>query len=891
MTTITTNSLGLYGQSVIAAPTVVPQTEPLAVSISIAAPTIGLKNSALVSISASAQAAAVAASSLTLSTDDIVTQLADLTKQVKAGTLKTINVVAPSSQTSGDPVLSLTSKQFTAGADAWKALKGDFSIAITDSKAADALATASAADKVLSAVKSKYTKSQIQITDTAANVVSNIASLEKLAVKGQIGTITITDGKALSLKAADITKNADVFNVAFGGTTNTSIEATDVLAANITGLEAGIEDNAKLTLTKMTVTDKAANLQAAISALETSVVAGQASGSSSPKISQITVSDKGAISLNVTAMPTVHDALQLLSGPYTLKIADIGVADALKLKPPSKEATLSLAVKDTGAAVSSGWDGLQKLAATKTLSSITATDSNSKPLSISVKQLETAKDTIKLIVAPYQLAVTDALAADVSSVLKTKNLASIALKDSATNILSGMKAITLALKAGKISGVTITDKKPPTLSIADAFTLTKTLPNVTLPTGMKLNIADTASSIIAHKRFDLGDVMLNAGTISLIDAGPPTLSLEDAATLKSITQLSSKTKYNIADSANAIVVQSKQPGETLLAGAAFVQSTKIFSVDDYKAASALKKWDKTIAYSISDTVDNILALATTKSDKILKGAKTVRIVDSTAHILAKLDQLQAVAKTGQIATIASNDAPIDLAVIGYAQKTSDPEAIGKFVSVATKSFVNGNFTDNGTPVVNGTRVKITGWEIVKEQVMLGQNGVAGTSMIDGFNTPIDRTPVAFGAGQTSLGDDTAPSIAQYDYDLSQGSMHLFSQNMTTTNRGDIVHGPYVISDKPVYIKAGSKVSFDWDAKGGADAFDVYAYLLNVNTGESLELLNQTGAGTADSGWQTVTKTINASGDFKFVFVSGTFDETFGQAAGASLFINNVTVST
>ena len=37
--------------------------------------------------------------------------------------------------------------------------------------------------------------------------------------------------------------------------------------------------------------------------------------------------------------------------------------------------------------------------------------------------------------------------------------------------------------------------------------------------------------------------------------------------------------------------------------------------------------------------------------------------------------------------------------------------------------------------------------------------------------------------------------------------------------------------------------FDWKAKGGGDAYDIYAYLLNVNTGATVELLNQTGVGT------------------------------------------------
>ena len=70
-------------------------------------------------------------------------------------------------------------------------------------------------------------------------------------------------------------------------------------------------------------------------------------------------------------------------------------------------------------------------------------------------------------------------------------------------------------------------------------------------------------------------------------------------------------------------------------------------------------------------------------------------------------------------------------------------------------------------------------------------------------------------------------------------------------------------------------------------YDVYAYLLEENTGVTQELLNVTGAGS--TAWATRDITVTDPGDYKYVFVAGTFDETFGQAAGASLYIDNITV--
>jgi flagellar hook-associated protein FlgK len=117
------------------------------------------------------------------------------------------------------------------------------------------------------------------------------------------------------------------------------------------------------------------------------------------------------------------------------------------------------------------------------------------------------------------------------------------------------------------------------------------------------------------------------------------------------------------------------------------------------------------------------------------------------------------------------------------------------------------------------------------------------------------------------------------------ALKLASTNATIDSFG-VLHGPYVVSDSPVQLKAGDSVSFDWKAEGGSDDFDVYAYLLNEATGEKIELLNQTGSTTA---WAKETHTVNTAGSYKFVFVSGTYDASGGTAAGAQLYIDNVSV--
>ena len=194
------------------------------------------------------------------------------------------------------------------------------------------------------------------------------------------------------------------------------------------------------------------------------------------------------------------------------------------------------------------------------------------------------------------------------------------------------------------------------------------------------------------------------------------------------------------------------------------------------------------------------------------------------------------------------------------------------------TFANGDFS-------NGTE----NWTVVNGQIKFGQNGTLGETSVAGFQTPIDSSPVANTGNQVSRGDDFAPNSATYNSEIVNESLRLFS-DMTTQQGGDIVHGPYVVSNESTYIEAGRSVSFKWRAQGGSDAFDVYAYVVNVDNGQTIELLNETGSGTTDSGWQTRTISIDSSGNYKFVFSSGTFDETFGQAAGASLYIDDIVVT-
>ena len=194
------------------------------------------------------------------------------------------------------------------------------------------------------------------------------------------------------------------------------------------------------------------------------------------------------------------------------------------------------------------------------------------------------------------------------------------------------------------------------------------------------------------------------------------------------------------------------------------------------------------------------------------------------------------------------------------------------------TFDNGSF-DSSSVTETGNVASIAGWNILLEQINLD-----GGTNISGFPTPTDSS-----SPTSSTSNSNPPSSSTFTYALNSENVQLIS-SMTTAAGFDVVHGPALVSNESIAISAGSEITFDWRAMGGADASDVYAYLLNTDTGFTVELLNETGTGSGDTGWQNVTSTVSSGGNYKFVFVSGTFDETGGFAAGASLFVDNVSVS-
>ena len=209
----------------------------------------------------------------------------------------------------------------------------------------------------------------------------------------------------------------------------------------------------------------------------------------------------------------------------------------------------------------------------------------------------------------------------------------------------------------------------------------------------------------------------------------------------------------------------------------------------------------------------------------------------------------------------------------------------------SNTFTNGGFTDNSTTVV-GDVVSLSGWTAYKRRVKLG-----GASTIEGWPTPTDNAFPATTDGTS--GNDSAGDSNSYSVNPSYAGRSGGGYAVQLATNGNcsvgycIIRGPYIVSNNPVYLQAGDSVSFWWSALGASDAYDVYGYLLNTGTGATIQLLNSTGANArATQAWTQVSRTITSGqdGNYKFVFIAGTWDATGGQAEGASLLLDDVNVT-
>ncbi len=204
------------------------------------------------------------------------------------------------------------------------------------------------------------------------------------------------------------------------------------------------------------------------------------------------------------------------------------------------------------------------------------------------------------------------------------------------------------------------------------------------------------------------------------------------------------------------------------------------------------------------------------------------------------------------------------------------------VNITEPSFTNGDFE---------SATDLEGWSLVTSRAYLD-----GSFTIDGKRTPVDTTyPAANGALEDRDGIDTVGTmsggVTTTTVNSGAKAVRLTSEEFWTDNGNSVLRGPYLYSNSTVTLGTSSEVSFAWRAKDGGDAYDVYAYLVDVdNPSNTIKLLDSSPGVLGDSGWQNNTVSVTQEGTYQFVFVAGSYDLSGGRKIGAQLFIDDIQVT-
>ncbi|SVA36026.1 uncharacterized protein METZ01_LOCUS88880, partial [marine metagenome] len=193
------------------------------------------------------------------------------------------------------------------------------------------------------------------------------------------------------------------------------------------------------------------------------------------------------------------------------------------------------------------------------------------------------------------------------------------------------------------------------------------------------------------------------------------------------------------------------------------------------------------------------------------------------------------------------------------------------------NLINATIVGGINPITNGDFSNgFNNWTAVQAEVDLGNN-LTGTSIATPNDADVTYPPQNDGDdGDLQSGGNT------WEVDVMSGRLRLQEKRMWVSSYG-VVHGPAAYSDL-FSVDGGGNLLFDWEANYINDDYHVTGYLIDESNSITiaLDVYGTTGSGEA-------SVTVPETGNYRFVFVSGTFDRTGGRLAGASMYIDNVRV--
>jgi hypothetical protein len=193
------------------------------------------------------------------------------------------------------------------------------------------------------------------------------------------------------------------------------------------------------------------------------------------------------------------------------------------------------------------------------------------------------------------------------------------------------------------------------------------------------------------------------------------------------------------------------------------------------------------------------------------------------------------------------------------------------------------------------------WTLINSQIWLSgappANIPTGLATVLGWPTPTDPTPNPNGSPGAVSKFPNGSSISLVASPFGTGNAVALTINNGSVTfptkskaRGTLLYGPVIASEEAGIVVAGTTLTFNWYAVPGGDAYNVFGYMLDTNNGNTIVILDEMSPNNGGLNTRTVTFTGAQTGAYHFVFVCGAFDYTFGRFVGATLIIDNITLT-
>ena len=484
-------------------------------------------------------------------------------------------------------------------------------------------------DSTLQAALSASWVAQTGITDTAANVNSQLDSLQTLAANGGLAFITLLDAgtPTLAITSAQFALDTGALAAITGPYSLTVSSVTASFAPTVA---------ANAHVTSIAVVDSATNVASHLDALQANAL-----------LTSITLTGTGTQTLSVTAAQLAADAgaLALIAGAYNLAVSGVSVANAASTAAQTHVTTVS--VSDTGANVAGAIDALQALG-TK-LTGITLTDGATPTLAITALQLTADAGALGKIASAYNLSVSGVLAANVATVAANTHVTAMTVADTGANVAANLNTLQAQTK---LAAITLTDASTPTLAITSA--------QLSSDAGVLGKIASAYNLAVSAVTVANAVSTSNAAHVTSISVTDTSANLGGANldTLQSLAASGKLASVTVSNNTTAVAMTFAQ-----------------FTND----AGALGLFAGTYSFSVSGVTAAGLASVTANAH-----ATSLTVSDTGANVASAIDTLQGLG--AKLSSISLTDTGTPTLSITSAQFTNDSATLGRIGRVQSGDF-------------------------------------------------------------------------------------------------------------------------------------------------------------------------------------------------------------